>query len=263
MRKIGINVRPNVAYGVGSFMDQLAFTGFDSVFTYGNLPEFIDFVYKKCEKTGLHYEALHAPTENINDLWSAGEKGDAVVKMLCESVDLAASHEIPIVISHLSSKENAPHVTDAGLLHFDRFVQYADKKGVKIAVENQRKLGNISTILEIYGKDSPVGFCWDTGHEACFAFGREYLPLFGDRCIFTHVHDNNCRYNVDEHLLPYDGQIDFRRVADLIHKVNYPGTLCLEIDLPHEDSDKYVDLSMEQFVSKAYAAINRLRIIAQ
>lgn len=263
MRKIGINVRPNCVYSVGSFMDQLAATGFDSVFTYGNLPEFINFVAEKCAKTGLLYEALHAPRENINDLWETGEKGEDVVKMLCESVDLAASCGIPIVITHLSSKENAPHVTDAGLLRFDQFVQHAGKKGVKIAVENQRKLGNISTVLEIYGKDSPVGFCWDTGHEACFAFGREYLPLFGDRCIFTHVHDNNCRYNVDEHLLPFDGQIDFRRVADLIHKVNYQGTLSLEIDLPHEGSDKYAFLSMEQFVSKAYAAINRLRVIAE
>ena len=263
MRNIGINVRPDVTYGTAPFMDCVAATGFNSVFTYGNLPEFIDFVAKKCRDTGVRYEALHAPCERINDLWLPDEQGDKVVDMMKESMDLAEAHGIPIVICHLSSKENAPHATDAGLLRFDKLVEYAGKKNLKLAVENQRKLGNLCTILEIYGKDSPVGFCWDVGHEACFSYGREYLPLFPDRCVFTHIHDNNKRYNVDEHLLPFDGQIDFWRVADLLHKANYPGTLCLEIDLPHEGSEKYADLSLEQFVSKAYAAINRLRIIAE
>ena len=67
---------------------------------------------------------------------------------------------------------------------------------------------------------------------------------------------------MDEHLLPFDGQIDFWRVADLLHAANYTGTLALEIDLPHEGSDKYANLSLEQFVGKAYAAVNRLRVIA-
>ena len=262
MRKIGINVRPNVSYGVAPFMDALAHAGFNSVFTYGNEPDFIDFVSKKCAETGMEYEALHAPHEHINELWVPDGRGDEVVKMLKESVDLADAHGIPIVIMHLSSKENAPHVTDAGLLRFDRLVDYAAEKKIRIAVENQRKLGNITTVLEIYGKDSPVGFCWDCGHEACFSYGREYLPLFPERCLFTHINDNNKIYNVDEHLLPFDGQIDFWRVADLLHAANYDGTLALEIDLPHEGSDKYANLSLEQFVAKAYAAINRLRVIA-
>ena len=164
---------------------------------------------------------------------------------------------------HLSSKENCPHVTDAGLANFDRLHTHAKEQGVILAVENQRKLGNIATILEIYGKDSNVGFCWDVGHEACFANGREYMPLFADRCVMTHIHDNNCRYNIDEHLIPFDGQINFRRTADLIHDADYSGTLMLELDLPHEGSDKYADLSLAQFVSKAYAAINRLRILSE
>ena len=263
MRKIGINVSPDVIYGVDPFMHAIAAAGFESVFTYGNRPEFIDRVDALCRELGLTYEALHAPSDHINDLWYADEKGDAVVRLLCESADLAAAHGIPIVIVHVSSKENCPHVTDAGLENFDRFVKYAAEKNITVAVENQRKLGNIATIMEIYGPESNVGFCWDVGHEACFAYGREYFPLFGSRCVITHIHDNNCRYNVDEHLLPYDGQIDFRRTADLLHASDYKGTLMLEIDLPAEDNDKYRNLSMEQFAAKAYAAVNRLNILAE
>ena len=146
---------------------------------------------------------------------------------------------------------------------FDSIVNYAAKKGITIAVENQRKLGNIATILELYNKDCNVGFCWDVGHEKCFARGREYMPLFGDRCIATHIHDNNMIYNCDEHLIPFDGKIDYRRTAELLKQYDYKGSLMLELDLPGARSDKYRELTLQQFVQKAYAAVNRLRIISE
>lgn len=263
MRNIGINVSPDVRYGTDPFLVCIKNTGFDAVFTCGNEPDFIAHVADKCAVLGLFYEALHAPWDNINELWRTGPATEDLLNALTESIDLAAANNIPKVIFHLSSKENCPPVSDAGLANFDKLASHAAQKNIMITVENQRKIGNLATILEVYPKESNVQFCWDNGHEACFSFGREYLPLFGDRCALTHIHDNNCRYNVDEHLLPYDGQIDFRRVADLIHASGYQGTLMLETDLPHEGSEKYANLSMEQFVFKAYAAINRLRILSE
>lgn len=263
MKNIGINIRPNLTYGVDPFAECIASVGFNCFFTYGNEKDFIEHLANKAQATGLIYEALHAPADGINDLWLDGEKGDNTESLLKESICLASEYGIPTVIMHVSSKENCPHVTDIGLKRFDSAVNAAAKKNIGIAIENQRKLGNIATLLEIYGKDSNVGFCWDVGHEKCFANGREYMPLFGDRCMLTHIHDNNCMYNVDEHLLPFDGQIDFRRTAELLHNFNYNGTLMLEIDLPHEGNDKYSDLSLEQFAAKAYAAINRLRILSE
>ena len=269
MRDIGINVSKKIIYGVGNFMECIASCGFDSTFTCGNDDDFVAYVSKKCAELGLRYETLHAPFSMINGLWHE-DKGKEVTDILKHSVELAHENGISIVVTHLSSGENCPPVTDAGLRYFDELVNFAARKNIVIAVENQRKLGNISMILEIYGKDSNVSFCWDVGHEKCFAHGREYMPLFGDRCITTHIHDNFMRYNVDEHLLPFDGNIDFRRTAELLNMYNYTGTLMLETDLPTdnsmqytETSDKYRSLSLEQFVHKAYAAINRLRIIAE
>ncbi len=262
MRKTGINISKNIIYGTESFIDCISSVGFESVFTVGNDKDFIGYVSKKCDQKGLLYESLHAPWDKINDLWFDTPAAEDLLKELFTSVDLASAYSIPIVVAHLSSKDDCPHITDAGLKNFDRFAEHAAKKNVTVAVENQRKLGNIATILEIYDKDSNVQFCWDVGHEKCFAHGREYMPLFGDRCVLTHIHDNFCRYNCDDHLLPYDGSIDFRHTADIIHDSGYTGTLMLETDHPHEGSDKYTGLSVEQYVSKAYAAINRLNIIA-
>lgn len=263
MNKIGINVNKNVTYGTDSYLNNVALAGFDSVFSCVDDDEFVGHVAAKCYEHGLKYEYLHAPWNKINELWFDNLNAEDVLNNFKHSVDLAAEYDIPIIISHISSKEDAPHVTDAGLRNFDKFAAYAASKNRIVAVENQRKLGNIATILEVYDKTSNVQFCWDVGHEKCFAFGREYMPLFADRCVATHIHDNNCKYNVDEHILPWDGNIDFRRTAELIHNTGYTGTLMLEIDLPHEGSDKYRDLSVEQFCAKAFAAINRLRIISE
>ena len=263
MRKVGINIDQNVIYGVDSFFNCIAATGFEAVFTCGLDEDFIRHISKLCQEKGLTYDYLHAPWDKINDLWLDTPDSGIAIANFNRSVDLAAEYGIPIIITHLSSKEDAPTVTDIGRKRFDEFVNYAAKKNIKIAVENQRLLGNIATILEMYGPETNVGFCWDVGHEKCFAHGREYLPLFPNRCIATHIHDNNCVYNGDDHILPYDGCIDFRHTADLIHRYDIQSTLMLEIDLPHEGSDKYRNLSVEQFAAKAYAAINRIRIISE
>lgn len=262
MRDIGINVSPDVIFGTESFMECIAATGFNNVFTCGNDGDFISFVRKRCEALGLKYETLHAPFGMINGIWFS-DSGREVVGTLKHSCELASENGIGIVVTHLSSGENCPPVTDAGLKNFDELINFAAKKNITLAFENQRKLANIAMIFELYGKDTNVGFCWDVGHEKCFARGREYMPLFGDRCIATHIHDNNMRYNVDEHLIPFDGSIDFRRTAELLKQYDYKGSLMLELDLPNESNDKYKELSLEQFVKKAYAAINRLRIISE
>ncbi len=262
MRSVGINISADIIYGAESYIDCVAQTGFNSVFTCGNDEEFIKFVSRKCSENHLKYETIHAPFSMINGIWH-NESADDVTKILEHTVDLAHDNGVGIIISHLSSGENCPSVNDCGLKYFDRLINHAAKKNIVIAFENQRKLGNISVILEKYPKESNVQFCWDVGHEKCFAHGREYMPLFGDRCITTHIHDNNMRHNEDEHLLPFDGSIDFRRTAELLNRYNYQGTLMLETDLPSENSGKYRNLSLEQFVKKAYAAINRLRIISE
>ena len=122
-----------------------------------------------------------------------------------------------------------------------------------------KTIANLALMFEMYGKDTNVGFCWDVGHEKCFADSMEYMPLFGDRLVFTHIHDNHLQPDGDEHLLPFDGLIDYNRTTELLKKSGYTGTLMLEIDEPHKSSEKYSDLSLEQFTDKAYKAVCRLR----
>lgn len=260
MHKLGINYTTLSGLTASESLRIFASLGFDVVFTefIGDTPLRDTEMYaESAAKNGLYYEALHAPFYRINDIWAEGEDGDAMLKRLCDCVDACEKFAIPKSIVHLSSGVNAPYINDTGHKRFDSLIDYAVKKNITIAFENQRKLANIAFAFEVYKDIEQVKFCWDTGHEACFADGLEFMPLFGKKLTFTHIHDNLKEPNGDLHMIPFDGKIDFDRCAHHIKSSGYSGTLCLEI-FP-TISGKYTDITMEKYYEKAYAAITRFR----
>ena len=80
---------------------------------------------------------------------------------------------------------------------------------------------------------------------------------FGARIGCTHVHDNDCVQDNDLHLLPFDGRIDFGRVARQIRESRYTGPLTLEIHATN--SDKYNFMTLQAFLERAALSIKRLR----
>jgi sugar phosphate isomerase/epimerase len=206
---------------------------------------------------GLRYESMHAPWNNINAIWLDGEAGDAIAEYLISYIGVCARQGVPVLVVHLSSGDGAPPVSDIGRKRFDRIVNHAVRTGVKLALENQRKLANLAFLFELYEKCPAVGFCWDCGHEQCFAGGRRYLPLFGDRLLCTHIHDNFGKHNKDLHLIPFDGSINFSRAAAELRESGYKGTLTLEV--LRENSSLYKKDTPEAYFSKAFRAAVKLR----
>ncbi len=264
MHKLGINythlanVKPEECFAL------FALLGFDSVFTefIGEAPLANTQVYaEQAAKNGLFYEALHAPFHHINDMWKQGENGEIMLRELCDCIDACEKFGIPKAIVHLSSGVNAPFVNDVGHARFDALIDHAVKKNITVAFENQRKLANIAFAFEIYKDIENVGFCWDTGHEACFAQGMEFMPLFGKKLVFTHIHDNFSQPGGDLHMIPFDGSIDFEKCARHIKNSGYDGTLSLEI-FP-TISGKYTDISSRQYYEKAFDSIKKFRSLVE
>ena len=140
-------------------------------------------------------------------------------------------------------------MNDIGFECYDRLMQYAREKGVMVAYENIRKLDNVAYMMENY---PDAGFCWDVGHEACYMYGMEFMPLFGKRMVAIHFHDNTGVYDEDMHWLPYDGVIDMDRAARHFAKSGYQKSLMLEVD---QRSAGVPDL--EEFYNRAHAAAIR------
>ena len=258
MRKIGINYYSKLGISPHEFAKKASLCGFGATFTgTPSTNDRAEQYAKAFQEYKLDWESVHAPFGHINDIWLPGNGGDAMVSEIKESIDVCARYDVPISVVHLSSGERAPSITDIGRVRFCEIVEYADKKHIKIAFENQRKLANIAWAFEAFDSASNVGFCWDCGHEGCFTPAREYMPLFGKRLICTHIHDNDGAYNHDLHQIPFDGRLDFYRVAKHIKDSGFAGTLMLELLV--DNSDLYNGMSPSIYIERAAEAAKRLR----
>lgn len=261
MRKLGINYRAERPEDMSdeNCLARLNEYGFGAIFTGIGNPATVDELAPKVRAAGIDYDFIHAPFDKINDMWKAGDAGEAMLDRLIVTAETCARNEIPIAVIHLSSGEKAPCVNEIGVDRFDRLIRKAEDLGVQIAIENQRKLGNIAVLMERYADEKHVGFCWDNGHERCFTPNREYMPLFGDRLICLHIHDNRGIYNDDIHYLPFDGVIDFDHVAQQIRASGYKGSVMLET--AGRGRDLYAGLSEVSFLKRAYMQADRLRTL--
>ncbi len=252
--KIGMNINAVKGISQKEYVSLMAESGFAATFSGDREEEYHYALANDLAEFGIKYETIHAPFDGINAMW--GDDGEEMYKRLAHTVDMCALSGAEIAIIHLSSGDNAPSLNDMGMARFTRLVEYAAKKGVKIAFENQRKIANLSWALETFADCDNVGFCWDCGHEYCFTPGREYMPLFSNQLICTHIHDNTCEYNSDNHMIPFDGKVNFNRVAEHIRKSGFDGTLMLEI---FAKDKKYSDMTAEAFIKRAAGAVKKLR----
>ena len=259
LRKIGMNLGAYPEMDRKEDIAYLKWAGFDATFVYYFHREDAKLIRQTAEwldRAGITLDTIHAPFWGVNDLWRDGETAEKYFAELQDSILLASECRVPTVVMHLSSGDRPPNLNEKGFSRIDLLVQSARDKGIRVAFENQRKIANLAYVMERYEDDPAVGFCWDVGHEKCLSGGWEYMPMFGDRLAALHIHDNPCRHNEDLHMIPGDGKIDYRRMAELIRESGYTGTLMLE--LMEKPSGKYDNLTPEEYYSRAYAAAVRL-----
>jgi sugar phosphate isomerase/epimerase len=252
MRLTGINYCDYYGLSPYEFAAAIKSCGFDAAFTDSDNDIAPSAFAKAFYENGIAWETIHAPFKGINEIWKNGESGDRILAKLKTTVDICAEFSVPTAVIHLSSGEKAPSISDIGKARFSLLVEHAVRKNVSLAFENQRKLANIAWVFEEFSSVSNVGFCWDVGHEACYMYGMEFMPLFGKRMVAIHFHDNTGVYDEDMHWLPYDGVIDMDRAARHFAKSGYQKSLMLEVD---QRSAGVPDL--EEFYNRAHAAAIR------
>ena len=70
------------------------------------------------------------------------------------------------------------------------------------------------------------GICLDVGHAQLESNAVRVARLMGSRVVNAHIHDNYGQE--DEHLLPFEGIIDFSGVIKVLKEVGYTGVLTYE-----------------------------------
>ena len=234
--------------------------GFECYFTPTDDCESGKALVERGTKLGLSCEFIHASFKNINAMWMPGIDYLPVFKAMKHSIDLAADNGIPAVVSHVSSGWYPPGINDLGCERFDQIVLYAEEKGVTVAFENLRMIGNLAYFADRYEKVDTVRFCYDIGHEHCYTKTVNWMDIFCHKVVCTHIHDNMGRgwekaaQSPDTHLLPFEGNIDYEKVVAKLDEYGYAGPLTLEIN-----NSKYQEqYTPEEFLATCYERLQRI-----
>ena len=257
-RKLGINadcINNGFTYGNIKKLREYGFESFFIAELQGSFGKYKDI----SESVGMDFEFIHAPFRGINDMWLEGEGYRNILGRMKLAVDHAAAQGVPMVIVHLSSGWNPPEISELGFSRFDQLIAYASQKGVKIAIENLRNKENVLAAMDRYKDNPSVGYCYDAGHEHCYTPGVDWIRIFGDRLLCTHIHDNTGfagDLDNDTHYLPFDGTVDYADMIRRLDEVGYSGTLTLEVF--NHTKPEYAEWSEERFFSECAERIKKI-----
>ena len=198
-----------------------------------------------CAASGVRLHSMHAPiTEFLHGTtWGppfstassqAAQRARTVDECL-KTLDLATVVPYSYLVLHLGvPDEYAPpsgdNQRDAVLRTLDVLMPAAERVGVRVAVEViPNALSTARQLVRLIEEEdlSGLGICLDVGHARLQGDVVDALETVAGYLVTTHLHDNGGRK--DDHLLPFDGVIDWPELLIAFQKVGYDSTLMFEL----------------------------------
>ena len=198
----------------------------------------------------LDVHALHSPTER--DLSPGRESGVPIsisdterIRRL-DAVDevkraLEVAERIPCryLIQHMGhGRQSAdPRKLDAAFSSLEQLSIFAKARGVTIALENTPDELGAPASLQHFIADThlhDLRLCFDTGHAHIEEGVEVGIDAMRERIVTSHIHDNHGEK--DEHLLPFEGTIDWE--ATLAALANAPQPVALVLELKEQADGK-------------------------
>lgn len=191
----------------------------------------------------LELHSLHSPTER--DLAPGRESGVAI--SICDTerirrldavdeikrvLEVAESVPFKFLVQHLGHGRQMAdqRKIDAAFSSLEHLTVFAKARGVTIALENrQDELGSPSS-LQHFITDThlhDLRLCFDTGHAHVETGVDAGFDMMRDRVATTHLHDNHGEK--DEHLLPFEGTIDWETILGAFSSAPEPLPIVLEL----------------------------------
>lgn len=130
----------------------------------------------------------------------------------------------------------------------EEIARAAHEVGVRVALEViPNALSTPQALMDRLDEDREgthrgFGICLDTGHAFLHGDVADAIDLVSGELVTTHVHDN--RGMADDHLVPFEGRIDWPTAVMTFQKVGYEGVYMLELantSTPREVLQKTVD----------------------
>jgi sugar phosphate isomerase/epimerase len=192
---------------------------------------------------GLALHALHAPTER--DLAPGRQSGAPIsicdpervrridaIDEVKRAIEVAERIPFRFLVQHLGHRHQTadPRKLDAAFSSLEHLTVFAKARGVTIALENTPdELGAPESLRDFVRETHlhDLKFCFDIGHAHMEGGVAKGFGAMRERVVTAHVHDNH--ETKDEHLLPYEGSIDWEASLGALAGAPQPLTLVLEL----------------------------------
>lgn len=203
-------------------------------------------IAETADELGGSFKQCHAYTYDfLNPVFSDCEKREQQEKLVRRSLDCCRILGADIIVTHpgmdVSAKYPREDVWQKNMDYLKRFLQYADGRGMKVAVENMYSCCGhpeevffalpeeiIAFIDEFH--DPRMGVCWDFEHGAIQDMNQpEIIQKLGGRLMATHVSDTVSKdFEPFMHVMPFTGMTDWKPIMQALKETGYEGAFSFE-----------------------------------
>ena len=220
-------------------------------------------VEELAKKNGLQFAQCHLPFV----AQSVGTPDESFKQVVFDGLDAAKALGIQYAVMHPNSASvplesfDRTAQYDRVMTYFAPFVEYANKIGVDMVIENMRSLktgapvhrycSNPDELCDI-ADACGIGVCWDTGHANISGLCQsEAIRYVGDRLKVLHLNDNDGIGDV--HYVPYMGNVNWKDVMAGLKSIGFAGAINFEVacsavpPCAQQEIGKYVRKTGEYF----------------
>ena len=195
-------------------------------------------------ETGLALHGIHAPiTDRITppDAWgdvisnavTDSAKRQAAVKEADAALNIARQIPANVFVVHMGTPvaKGGENNRTAAFRSVEDICRLAEPIGIRVAVEViPNPLSDPASLVALLERDLDAprtGICLDIGHAFLMGDVIDAIETVSEHLITTHVHDNKGKG--DDHLVPFDGRINWDAALMTLQKVGYDGTYLMEL----------------------------------
>ena len=232
-------------------LEQIAAHGFEAIELFATRSHFdyhdraaISQLGDWLKETRLALHGIHAPiAESMasGDKWGApistavgdNAKRQAAVRETDAALNVARQLGGEVFVVHLGTPtvQGGENSRAAAFRSIEEICRLADPLGITIALEViPNPLSDAASLVTLLERDleSPrTGICLDFGHAFLMGDVADAIETVAEHLVTTHVHDNNGKK--DDHLVPFDGRINWDMALMTMQKVGYDGTYLMEL----------------------------------
>ncbi|HJN45199.1 MAG: hypothetical protein CL477_08515 [Acidobacteria bacterium] len=231
---------------------EVAAHGFDAIELFATRSHFdyhdeaaIDSLAEWLADTRLRLHAIHAPTTEsyvdgtwgppFSTAWSVAEGRTRAIEEAAVALNIARRVETGFLVVHLGTpksyapdRDNDPRAAARSVTELHALTS---PLGLQLALEViPNALSTATALVDLLDKEADRaghGVCLDVGHAFLAGDVTEEIETASGYLVTTHLHDN--LGVTDQHLVPFEGGVDWPAAMMTMQKVGYDGMLMLEV----------------------------------